>query len=258
MGIEELRGAAHSAQPERPVAGSKTPLDVLSELAPALAPVFYEMGERVWPRDRESTKPRFGLAGGRETARETGPRRFAVLLRKRDLFTLDLNWRLEAGGPVEFFEWEDSGTVTGSYGVRYPVISVAPVLDESRRWSGFAICPRTAGSPGGALSAIDARLDSHAFVRSMDSAEIARTLREAGLGPRVEEARPGMAPTELYFQTIRNEDRRGYFLSRGANDYVSPGWTPETIRQAFRNPRVRALRIASQTEASETPAPMEN
>ena len=64
------------------------------------------------------------------------PVRYKILLRRYDLATLNPSWRLEAGGAVQLFDWDDSGRITGRMASGTP----------SSRWAPFAT--KWAGWPG--------------------------------------------------------------------------------------------------------------
>jgi hypothetical protein len=244
--------------PQAARGAEQTPLHVLSDIAPSLVPVLYELADKTWPGTRETARKRFGAFGPTERVREELPVQYRVLLRRYDLGTLDPCWRLEAGGPVEVFDWDDSGRITGPYGFRYPVYSVAPVYDEVGRLAGFGLNGRPSTRDDGALASIDARMECASFVRSTDAGAVSAALRALAGRPRTEETRPGMAPTHAYFDVLQRVDKRLYLANRGVNQYVSPGWTPETIRAAFDDPAVRALWIADPDGPSATPEPQEH
>ena len=234
------------------------PLRVLSELASKLVPVLYETGEKTWPREREYTRRKWGVFGPEEVVRESRPRRFAVLLRRCDLANLRPCWRLEAGGPVEFFEWDQSGRVHGTYGIRYSVISAAPVVDENGIICGFAVNARSSTGGDGTIRAIDARVDSAVFVRSVDANDVISAVRGCAGKPRTEDSRPGMEPTSDFFHVLRYENKTDYFLRRGANQYVGAGWTPASVQDALMVPGARALIIGHPDEPSLTPEPADH
>ncbi|HEV3309065.1 MAG TPA: hypothetical protein VG815_00875, partial [Chloroflexota bacterium] len=238
--------------------GGRRPVDILAAVAPEVVPALYKLAERTWPRQRETTRRKFGFIGPEETVREDMPVRYKVLMRRYDLATLRPSWRLEAGGPVELFEWDDSGKITGRYGFRYPVYSICPVFDESGHWSGFGLSGRPPSRDDGALNAIDARLECLAYVRSTNVSELLEALKAQEGKPRIEEARPGMAPTEEFTNVLQHDNKRTYLTNRGVNEYLGPGWTPDTIRLAFRNPRVRAVWIADPKGPNATPTPQEH
>lgn len=231
------------------------PLTILSEIAPLVVPALYQFAEHTWPRETEIERKRFGIVGSTVRVKAELPPRYRIVLRRYDLATLDSSWRLEAGGPVDLFEWDESGRVTGFYGFRYHVLSISPVYDELGHPAGFAINGRPSNREDGALSSIDARIDTTAFVRSTDPTDLISTLRLPHLVPRIEEVRPGMAPTAGYANVLRQMDKRAYLTSRGVNEYVSPGWTPDTLRKAFEHPAIRALWIADPSGPSATPKP---
>lgn len=234
---------------------SDPPLKILSEIASEVVPVLYDIAAKTWPPGRESTHRRFGVVGPQQQVRKVLPPQYRVLLRRYDLATLRPNWRLEAGGLVDFFEWDDSGRIYGSYGYRYPLYSVSPVFDELGNWSGFGLNGRPSNRKDGALSAIDARLACDAYIRSTDAGDAVSALRTLMGRPRVEEERPGIAPALAYIEVLQRDNKRLYFLNRGVNQYVGPGWTPETLRQAFLPRWVRAVWIADPNAPSATPTP---
>lgn len=234
---------------------SESPLGILSEAAPSVVPVLYELAARSWPLTTEVERRRFGFFGPTQREKLVMPPRFKILLRRYDLATLNPSWRLEASGPIECFEWDDSGKIMGSYGFRYPVISVVPVYDERNHPVGFAVNGRPSNRPDGALGAIDARIDTAAFIRSTNVDELLPVLRSPDLRPRIEEARPGVAPTWAYVEVLKQLDKGAYISSKGANEYVSPGWTPQTLRSAFDHPAVRSVWVADPSGPSATPKP---
>jgi hypothetical protein len=248
--VETKAGPASAAR-----ARTDSPLRVLSEIAPPIVPILYQLAERTWPRIRESTRRRFGVIGPEERVKEELPVRYRILLRRYDLATLNPSWRLEAGGPVELFDWDDSGRITGSYGFRYPVFSISPVYDEVGRMAGLAVNGRPSTREDGALDAIDARMDSAAFVRSSDIGVLSSALGSLAGKPRIEEARPGMEPTHGYFDVLQRVEKSSYLVSRGVNEYVSPGWNPETLAASFDDASVRAVWIADPNGPSATPMP---
>jgi hypothetical protein len=230
-------------------------LNTLAELTSTIVPVLYEVGEKTWPRLCEYRRKRWGVIGPEITVHEILPRRFTVMLRRYDLATMWPSWRLEAAGPVEFFEWDDSGRILGSYGVRYSVLSVAPVVDEQSDVAGVTINSRSATGVGGMVNAIDARIDSAAFVRAISGPDIASALRAVAGKPRVEEFRPGISPTSEYFEVVSRQNKSAYFEARGANEYLGPEWTPVSIRNAFRNPAIRAVVLGNPSEPTLVPEP---
>lgn len=234
---------------------ARSPADVLTEIAPVVVPILYQMAEWTWPRQREQVRKRFGIVGPEQRVREELPAQYKILLRRQDLATLRPSYRLEAGGPVEFFDWDESGRVGGAYGIRYPVYSICPVYDEVGNWSGFALNGRPSTRNDGCLSAIDARLECALFVRSTDPTDLISAFKSLDGKPRVEEARPGMEPTRQYFDLLQRENKQLYMINRGANQYVGPGWTSNTLRLALEEPWVRAIWISDPKGPNATPTP---
>jgi hypothetical protein len=93
-----------------------------------------------------------------------------------------------------------------------------------------------------ALRAVDARMDCAKYVGFTTPEMVIDALRALQGRPRTEEARPGYAPTaELYDILHGQMKKETYFCSYGANSYLSPGWTPETISYVFMDPSIRAV-----------------
>jgi hypothetical protein len=236
--------------PAQPETANESPRRILCRMAPHVVRTLYELGERTWPQTSRPAPPgRFSFA----TAKPTIAPLFRVIMRRKDLGTLQESWRLECGGPVEFFEWDDSGAIRGSYGVRYPVYSVMPVFDESGQWSGFGLNSRRAGTEH--MQALDARVDCAAFVRSTNPEELVAGLRSLAGKPRIEEIRPGVSPTSEYIDLMLSANRRSYFTNRGVNQYIGPLWTPESLDHVFDEPEVRAVWIAHPDRPGATPKP---
>jgi hypothetical protein len=231
---------------------------VLCGIAPEVVPVLYFLGDHSWPSPRVRPRRR-GLLDRFITPSTPAPR-FKVFLRRYDLGTLQTEWRLEAAGPVEFFDWDDSGRITGNYGYRYPVYTVRPVFDEVRVLpagssavsfasedgrslihSGFAINCRPLQDSRGYCTTIDARIDAPVYIRSNSTMDLVKGLKDVVGRPRIEEGRPGISPTNAYFDLMEHINREEYFRSWGYNEYVTPGWTPETLMAVFYYPAVRAL-----------------
>lgn len=233
---------------------TNSPRHILAQIAPEAVPVLYDLAEGTWPPQSRSKGKTFSPVRPIGAAIPATSPRYRVLLRRRDLTTLATSWALEAGGPVEFFEWDDSGRILGPYGVRYPLYSVVPVFNERLHWCGFGINGRT-GRWGGRMRAIDARIDCPVYVRSTNTADLIEGLRSVRAHPRVEEARPGLSPTNAYFDLMLRENRRTYFEARGVNQYIGPGWTSEALERAFEDRHVRAIWIAHPDRPSATPAP---
>lgn len=227
-------------------------------IAPDVVPVLYRIAGSTWPQVVRSTRRKYGLVGPKETVQETLSPQYKVLLRRYDLATLTTSWRLEAGGPVEFFDWDASGRVRGAYGIRYAFYSICPAFDEVEGWSGFGLNGRQSDRLDGAMSAISARLDCPEYIRSHHASDVVAGLESLRGRPRVEEARPGMAPTDGYFDVMQRENREAYLKNRGVNQYIGPGWSPETLVQTFRDPTVRAVWIADPDLPSATPVPSQH
>ena len=236
-------------------ANATSPLAILANIAPAVVPMLYELADHAWPPVRDIVAKRFGVFGPPRRVRRKDPPGNRVVLRRFDLATIRPNWRLEAAGPVELFDWDDSGRVIGSYGFRYSVYTVYPVFDENREAIGFGINGRAPSTGDGTMSAIDARLNCESFVRSTDAKAVNAALRSVAGKPRTEESRPGMDPTDGYFDVLQHENKRSYLTTLGVNQYISPGWTSESVQDAFEDPSVRALWIGDPNRPSATPEP---
>lgn len=236
-----------------PVEAGSSPCHILCSIAPEIVPVLREMAEETWPRHTYREERRWGFVGPLRRVRVDLPDRFRILLRRYDPFTVKPDWRVEAGGPVEFFEWDDSGRIVGPYGIRMPVYTVRPVYDHVGSWSGFGVNCRSCQGPGGRLMALDARLDCPLYVRSRNSSDLLESLYSIRGRPRFEEARPGLSPTDPYFDLMQRINRRTYFESRGANQYLGPGWTPETLEQVFSDPEVRAVWLGDESPPAPSP-----
>jgi hypothetical protein len=219
----------------------------LIQITPRIVPVLKCIAEQTWPaRTYVEKRRRLFLLGPEERIVREGPPRYRIILRRYDLGTLRLDWRLEANGPMELLDWDDSGRVEGAYGFRYETYTIRPVYDEIEQFCGFGVNCRLLHDPEGVLHAVDARIDCSTFVHSRDIDALAAALMEIQGRPRVEEGRPGYAPTHEYAELIRRHvNKRAYFLSYGVNAYVSPGWTAEGLEQVFADPRVRAVRLAT-------------
>ncbi len=252
--VQEQMASGSTAMSPSDVANCR----ILCGIAPEVVPVLYFLGDQSWPSPRVRVR-RKGLLDALVPA-ATRPPRFKVLLRRYDLGTLQTEWRLEAAGPVEFFDWDDSGRITGNYGYRYPVYSVRPVFDELRSvpvgssvvsfashngrslvHSGFAINCRPLRESKGYCTAIDARIEAPVYVRSNSTIDLIKDLREVAGKPRLEEGRPGISPTDAYFDLMELVNREEYFRTWGYNEYVSPGWNPESLMMSFYDPAVRAV-----------------
>lgn len=219
------------------------PRGVVCALAPALAPALEEIARQTWPREVRVREKRFVVFGPTEVVTEEVPPRFRIIVRRRDLFTLEEDWRIEAGGPVEFFEWDESGAIVGAYGVRYPSYSVRPVYDEAGAWAGLGLNCRSIQVGEAYLRTVDARVTCAEYVRSAGVPDVIAGLKNLQGRPRVDEARPGLRPTHELYDVLLRENKRTYFESRGVNQYVGPGWTRETLFHAFDDPSVRAVWI---------------
>jgi len=218
-----------------------SPCAILCHVAPHVLPTLHALAERTWPSEIAVSQRRWGVLGKTEIVRERVGPRYRIILRRRDLSTLEEDWRLEAGGPVEFFDWDASGRILGPYGIRYPNYSIRPVFDEMGRWCGFALNARPLVGPERRLQAVDARLDAPVFIRSTEVSDLVEALSSLEGKPRIDESRPGLDPTHAYFDLLRMCQRETYFKSRGVNAYVPRGWTPDTLQELFGDSGVRAV-----------------
>ena len=232
---------------------------VLCAIAPDVVPVLQSMGDATWPSERRLERRPKGLLSTLTPEPTLAPP-FKVLLRRHDVGTLRTDWRLEAAGPMGFFEWDDSGRITGNYGYRYPVYSVRPVFEQRQPsrssapapgfalgdgrtlfHAGFAINCRPLLGSHSHVTPIDARIDAPVYVRSNAPTEVVHGLSEVTGKPRVEEGRPGISPTDAYFDLMEQVNRTRYFQTWGYNEYISPGWNSESLMNVFADPSVRAV-----------------
>ncbi|HZT97798.1 MAG TPA: hypothetical protein VFB34_13265 [Chloroflexota bacterium] len=210
-----------------------SPSGILCRVAPAVAPLLRSMARRTW------SLPESHQSSGAVSQGAHDP--FKILLRKRDLATLRIDWRLEAAGPMQLVEWDQSGRVLGPYLYRYQVYTVRPVFDDLGVHCGFGLNGRSLRPDQTVYMPVDARVDCALFIRSTDLRELLRGLESLTGSPRTEEGRPGLAPADAYFDLMQEINRTNYFLTWGYNEYMAPGWTAETLAPVLDNPAVRAV-----------------
>ncbi len=219
---------------------TKSPCEILARIAPEVAPVLLELGQQAWsPKSqRQST---VAQSGRLEPVHGSTPGPFKVLMRRYDLSTLRTDWRLEAAGPMQLLEWDESGRVNGPYAFRYQVYTIRPVFDDDGFHCGYGVNCRFLRQDQSVYEPVDARMDCAVFVRSTDLIDLLAGLRSVDGSPRTEEGRPGLAPTDAYFELMQHINRTNYFLTWGFNEYVAPGWSADTLVEVFRNPEIRAV-----------------